>query len=219
MEKHTFSYRHIIWDWNGTLLDDRWLCIDSISSLLKARNLPAIDEEKYARIFRFPVKEYYLEAGFDFTHEPFEIPAMEFIRIYNNRKMECRLQEGAINALESFKQMGCRQYLLSASETGILEEMTRHFGIDHYFDEIKGLDNHFAHGKGPLGLELLASVKADRNTIVMIGDTCHDKEVADLLGVDSILCTNGHFPASRLAGCGTRLIHNLDALNQSLSGI
>ncbi|MFA5815041.1 MAG: hypothetical protein WC865_05425 [Bacteroidales bacterium] len=89
MEKHPFSYRHIIWDWNGTLLDDKWLCIESICTLLLDRNLPPIDEEKYARIFRFPVKEYYQEAGFDFIHEPFEVPAMEFIRIYDSRKKEC----------------------------------------------------------------------------------------------------------------------------------
>jgi phosphoglycolate phosphatase len=219
MKDKSFSYRHIIWDWNGTLLDDRWLCIESISSILLARNLPPVDEKKYARIFRFPVKEYYQEAGFDFDLEPFEIPAMEFIRIYDSRKKECRLQKGAIAVLDLFSKMGCTQYLLSASETGMLEEMTRYFGITHYFEKIIGLNNHYAHGKGDLGLELLSTIQAPVDSIVMIGDTCHDKEVADLLGVDSILCTFGHFPEERLVNCGTQLIGNLDELSSRISGV
>ncbi len=218
-EKRNFTYRHIIWDWNGTLLNDRWLCIESISTLLLNRNLPPLDEEKYARIFRFPVKDYYQDAGFDFSTEPFEVPALEFISIYDNRKKECRLQQGALNALELFAGMGCTQHLLSASETGVLHEMTMHHGISHFFENIKGLDNHYANGKGDLGLELLSSINADPGCILMIGDTCHDKEVADLLGVDSILCTNGHFPEDRLTSCGTRLIENLDELTSSISGI
>jgi phosphoglycolate phosphatase len=219
MMKHPFSYRHIIWDWNGTLLDDRWLCIEAIGSLLKSRGLPAIDEEKYSRIFRFPVREYYRDAGFDFTTEPFEIPAMEFIRAYDSRKKECRLQKDAVTVLELFAGMGCSQYLLSASETGVLREMTQHFGISGYFEKIQGLDNHYAHGKGDLGLEFLSSLNVPAESVVMIGDTCHDKEVADLLGVASILCTNGHFPEERLVNCGAMLVRDLHELASILSGI
>jgi phosphoglycolate phosphatase len=219
MKNTTFTYRHIIWDWNGTLLDDKWLCIESISALLIARDLPPLDEQTYGRIFRFPVKDYYVEAGFDFREEPFEIPAMEFIRLYDRRKTECRLHSGAISVLELLASMGCSQYLLSASETGILKEMTDHFGISHFFKKIMGLDNHYAQGKGELGQILLSEIKAPLDSIVMIGDTCHDKEVADLLGVDSILCTNGHFPPYRLVDCGSHLIENLGQLAETLSSI
>jgi len=212
MEIKPFNYRHIIWDWNGTLLDDKWLCIESISSLLASRNLPPLDNEKYDRIFRFPVREYYRAAGFDFTNEPFEVPAMEFIRLYDHRKKECRLHRGALRILELFYQMGCTQYLLSASETGILNEMAMHFGIARYFSQIRGLDNHYAHGKADLGLELVESIKAQGDSIIMIGDTCHDKEVADLLGIPAVLCSNGHFPKERLLGCGALVIRDLEEL-------
>jgi phosphoglycolate phosphatase len=218
MKNQPFPYRHIIWDWNGTLLDDKWLCIESISNLLAARNLTPLSEEKYGQIFRFPVKDYYRDAGFNFELEPFEIPALEFIKIYDLRKKECSLQKGALASLELFAGMGCTQYLLSASETGVLEEMTAFFGITRFFDKIKGLDNHYANGKGDLGLELLSSIGAPADLVVMIGDTCHDKEVSDLLGVDSILCTNGHFPEERLASCGARLIKDLDELIEQVSG-
>lgn len=217
MKKQPFTYRHIIWDWNGTLLDDKWLCIESINKLLKARDLPVIDEERYDRIFRFPVRDYYRDAGFDFTREPFEVPAMEFIRTYDNRKKECLLFPGAVEVLELLHRLGCTQYLLSASETGMLEEMTRHFGISGYFTRTIGLDNHFAHGKADLGRELLTSISAPGGSIVMIGDTCHDKDVADQLNLPAILLTHGHFPENRLAVCGTLLIGSLEELADLIS--
>ena len=62
----------IIWDWNGTLLDDVELCINSMNLLLKERNLQALTIDRYREIFTFPVKEYYQKAGFNFKTENFE---------------------------------------------------------------------------------------------------------------------------------------------------
>jgi len=51
-------YKHIIWDWNGTLLDDVNIVVNVMNSLLERRSLPLIDIEKYKDIFTFPVKKY-----------------------------------------------------------------------------------------------------------------------------------------------------------------
>ena len=34
------KYTNIIWDWNGTLLDDAWLCVDVMNGMLKEHGLP-----------------------------------------------------------------------------------------------------------------------------------------------------------------------------------
>ena len=34
------AYAHVIWDWNGTLLDDAWLCVDVMNGVLRAHDLP-----------------------------------------------------------------------------------------------------------------------------------------------------------------------------------
>ena len=51
------NYQHIIWDWNGTLLDDVELCADIMNNLLKTRSLSTITLEKYREIFIFPLKD------------------------------------------------------------------------------------------------------------------------------------------------------------------
>ena len=75
-------YKTIIWDWNGTLLNDLDLSVDSVNILLKERNLPTLTVEKYKDIFGFPVIDYYVKAGFDFEKEPFEIPAKQYVKLY-----------------------------------------------------------------------------------------------------------------------------------------
>ena len=61
------KYNHIIWDWNGTLLNDRWLCVEAINQALNKRNLPMLTEGKYKDVFSFPVEDYYKKVGFDFS--------------------------------------------------------------------------------------------------------------------------------------------------------
>ena len=62
----------VIWDWNGTLLDDGWLFVEVMNSILRSRGMNTITLEKYREIFGFPVKDYYLKLGFDLEKEPFE---------------------------------------------------------------------------------------------------------------------------------------------------
>ncbi len=49
-----FNYKHIIWDWNGTLLDDAWLCVEIMNGMLAQRDLPAADPGTLRADFRFP---------------------------------------------------------------------------------------------------------------------------------------------------------------------
>ena len=63
-------YTDVIWDFNGTILDDVAAGIASVNKMLSDRGLPTIkDEEHYRKIFRFPIIEYYRALGFDFIGE------------------------------------------------------------------------------------------------------------------------------------------------------
>jgi len=72
----------IIWDWNGTLLNDAELCVECMNKVLSKRNMQQIDVNDYRKLFTFPVVDYYNAIGFDFSKEDFEVPAMEFINQY-----------------------------------------------------------------------------------------------------------------------------------------
>ena len=84
--------RYLIWDWNGTLLDDVETCVDVMNGMLERRGLaPLKSVECYRGIFTFPVREYYKKAGLDPARESFEKLALEYISEYNRRALSCGL--------------------------------------------------------------------------------------------------------------------------------
>jgi len=199
----------IIWDWNGTLLDDIELCINSMNILLSERKLKVLDKKSYREIFTFPVKEYYKKAGFDFENEPFEVPAMQFIDLYYNNLDTANLFSEVKAALQHFVEKGYNQSILSAMEHEQLLLSLKGKGIIHFFENITGIENHYAHSKVEIGRDLLKKIPFSNPEIVMVGDTLHDLEVADKLGIDCILIANGHQSKERLLGNNTIVINNL----------
>ena len=81
------KYKHVVWDWNGTLVDDTWLFVDIMNGVLKDRNLKGITLDDYRAVFDFPVENYYSKLGFNFSEEAFETAGLDFIKIYDGRKI------------------------------------------------------------------------------------------------------------------------------------
>jgi len=198
MTKQKTKKKAIIWDWNGTLLNDVDICITAMNIVLSRRNLKAIDRNIYADIFTFPVRNYYENCGFDFSREDFEVPAMEFIKLYHEYLPQAKLHSCANDVLENFKSLGLKQFVLSAMEHQSLLKSLEDNGIYNFFEHINGIDNHYAHSKLEMGKELLEKIPFEKNEILMIGDTLHDKDVSQGLGIDFVLVANGHQSEVRL---------------------
>lgn len=206
------QYRHIIWDWNGTLINDAWLCLDILNDLLRKRSKGPITLQQYQNEFDFPVKDFYAQVGFDFAVEPFEALASEFFGKYSERCFECKLQDHAINVLESFRDRGLKQSLLSAYHKPRLEEAVDFFNIRPFFTEIFGLSNYHAAGKVAEGRLLIEKSGNSPDQILLIGDTVHDYEVAQAVGIDCILTLSGHNSRQRLQACRVKVLDSLAEL-------
>ena len=199
------NYTHIIWDWNGTLLDDVAWCITRMNIMLKKRELPIIESVAvYHRVFGFPVKEYYRRVGFDFEKERFENLAVEYIELYHGTEGSVPLFPNTEDVLSDFQQKGIHQIILSASEMSNLLAQMKPFNINTYFDEILGISNIYAESKTDMGKLYIERTKPKK--AVLIGDTIHDKEVADALQVDCILIANGHQSKTSLLSSGAVVI-------------
>jgi phosphoglycolate phosphatase len=207
------TYAHIIWDWNGTLLDDLNLCLEIINNLLSKNHLPAVSRDNYLAIFGFPVQDYYQNIGFDFEKESFEFVSTEFISAYEKGRPNCLLMSGAQETLEWFLSSGYTQSILSASKQAYLNKAVLDYGIKDYFISINGLDNHHAAGKFDLAKEFMIDQDLAPNTILLIGDTLHDAEIAASLGVDCWLIPNGHQGRQRLESAGVPILDSLSDLS------
>jgi len=207
------KHKHIIWDWNGTLINDIWLVVEIMNKMLKKRNLPRIDSKKYRNIFDFPVTKYYSKLGFDFSNESFEKLTNEFISEYYQRFNECKLFNEVKEVLEKIRDRGISQSILSASKEDVLIEKIKYYGIDKYFSRIIGLENHYAESKIERGKKWIAKLNLNPQEVLLIGDTIHDYDVSKHIGCDCLLIANGHHSYKRLASLGIDVIGTLKEIN------
>jgi phosphoglycolate phosphatase len=199
----------IIWDWNGTLLDDVDICVESMNILLRDRQLAEIDVATYKKIFTFPVKDYYQALGFDFTIEAFEIPALAYMDLYIDRVYNARLQQDALSVMDALKRKGVRQFMLSAMEQQLLERTLEHFNLIPYLEHAYGIEDHLGGGKTHRGNQLLSKLNISAHDCLFVGDTLHDKEVAEAIGCPFVLLSNGHQSTARLKADGNMVFDSL----------
>ncbi len=203
---------HVVWDWNGTLIDDHACCVQVINTLLREEGLPEIDRARYRAQFDFPVRRYYERLGFDLEGERWESLAARFIEGYERRVAECRLHDAAVDVLSAVSSRGARSSILSAARATAIEPLLERYGVRGFFTEIVGLDDHYANGKLKLGVDWIRSRSFDRERVILVGDTVHDFEVANAMGIRCVLVSAGHHDRRRLEQCGCAVVDRLQEL-------
>ena len=210
------AYRHIIWDWNGTLLDDAWLCVEVINQILRERKLPGVTLETYRSQFDFPVIRYYERLGLPTDPEGFGDLSQQFIDLYHERFRECTLRPGGSSTLEAIRAQGRQMSVLSASRQDFLEQAVRHFGLEEWFDTLNGIDTIHATGKLERGRSCIEALGIPPTDCLLVGDTIHDYEVAHTLGLQCILLANGHHDSARLQATGKPVLESVSELVRAL---
>ena len=208
--------KHILWDWNGTLLDDAKACVASLNVMLKRRDLPRITVAGYQRTFGFPVREFYVHLGFDVGDALWDGIAREYHALYREFSRTSPLRPGAVKLLAELKARGIAQSVLSACELSLLEAMMRERNILETFDHVCGLPNLYAQSKVHLGRKALLAAGTLPSETLVVGDTTHDFEVAQELGCRCILLAGGHQSAPRLAACGCPVMKDFADLRRHL---
>ena len=205
-------YTHVIWDFNGTVLDDVRLGIDCVNIMLSKRGLPTLpDEESYRRVFGFPIDAYYRRLGFDFEKEDYDtVLAPEWVALYLAGENSCVVRDGVAYVMGRIRERGLHQIMLSASNRTQLEAQLTRLGLKEDFEEILGLDNIHARSKMALAMEWKERNPHARP--LFVGDTEHDAHVADGIGADCILVAGGHQSVDRLKACGKPIISTVSEL-------
>ena len=188
----------VLWDFNGTLLDDVSLSVSSVNALLARRGLPSLTVTAYREVFGFPISAYNRAIGFDLEAESMETISDQFHVEYMRGLPEMTLHRDVPEALEAFRASGLRQFVLSAMEEKRLRGAIEALGIGSFFDAVYGLGDLLGHSKVARGRELLRDHRIDPAQALMIGDTDHDAEVARELGTQVALVAQAHQSAARL---------------------
>jgi len=212
MRKKLTAYRHAVWDWNGTLLDDTWLCCAALNQLLSAENRPRLETERYRMIFEFPAIKVFEKLGFPITGGNFEALSARFMDAYENQKAKCTLHPQAVKILEGLSNHGLSHSILSAYEHRLLEQTLADHDVAHRFVKISGSGDIYAGSKEDRARAHLGDLAHHPDEVVYIGDTAHDLDAAKAMGVDCILIAHGYQHRDNLDGLGARVVDSFEEL-------
>lgn len=208
------SPRHIVWDWNGTLLADNDLAHTAFNASLSAAGLPPMEATETRALYRRPLQGFYEEV---FARK---IPPEEWLIIdevfqaaYRQGLDEVELASGAQETLTAVRAAGWTQSLLSMSRHDVLLTASATWGVDHHFDLIQGHRGIPGATKHALlrehweALEQRFAYTSDE--LVIVGDTHDDADAAAALGAQCILVDSGTQTAEVLRRTGNPVVADL----------
>lgn len=202
---------HVVWDWNGTLLDDLTLVIDSVNHAVKRFDAGPFDVEDYRSHYTRPVKLFY--------EKLLERPLAEadwhrldddFHDAYRQGLPDALLAEDAHEALQEVAEADhTGQSLLSMFWHDELVPAVRRRGIDSYFSRIDGLRGERGPSKTQYLLEHLSVQDVSPFSTVLIGDALDDAAAAHEVGAQAILYHGGSHFRAELEEVGVPVVDSL----------
>lgn len=190
------NYTHIIWDWNGTLVDDVDVTVECVNDTLKAYGLPTTDRQEYLDVITPSMEEYYGRM-IDLSVHPLTEILSHFQSGYAKRLGKLKLQNGAEDVLNHLKSIGAHQYIVSSFEQSALVRDVNLFNIASLFDEISGAGDILCGSKTDRAKQITDHAKLS-GCPVYIGDSISDYNTAKGAGCDCILIAKGHQKKSDL---------------------
>lgn len=182
----------IIWDYNGTVLDDTCHALEAVNDLLSQYALPAIDRPYYLTNFGFPIEKFYRTIGFEVADIGIDKLSEQFVNLYRKKLPDSKTHTLTLQLLNKFKGLDYTQFILSASDQETLDQSVHQQELTPFFKGVYGLNDKRAHSKVALGQKLLSDHNLNPAQCLILGDTDHDFEVGQTIGCDTLLLPHGH---------------------------
>ena len=204
----------ILWDFNGTVMDDKGASVGAVNAMLARRGLPLIEEEWYPKHLVMPLEQFYSDVGLDMQKERIEVVSEEF-------QAECRnfprpVFPEVLETLERFRQKGLRQLLFSSLHHDILTRQAEERGITRYFEGIVGRQDRSLGGKEKAAEAYFAAHNIKAEEVLVVGDLVTDYDMAHYLGCPCALIEKGHQHRDILSKTEAYILHDASELEQLL---
>lgn len=201
---------HIVWDWNGTLLDDLLVVIAAANLSMAEFGVGPIDEDGYRDHFTRPVRSFYdslfsrpiADDEWDRLNDRFHLE-------YFTRADDASLTSDTLRALDAAETNGWRQSLLSMSPQAWLEDIVSRKGVAGRFALIDGLRGATGGLKASHMAEHLSTLEVDPSHTVVVGDTPDDAMAARHVGAHVVLYDGGSHHLPHLEETGAPVAHSL----------
>ena len=202
--------RHFLFDWNGTLQDDLRAAVAGTNAILADQGKPPIGADRYRDVFSFPARGCYEALGIDVEHHDWGALCDRFFSVFASHPVG--LFPGAERTLRTLRAAGATLSIVTSSEQRSVERALERYGIRDAFDAVSGQSDAAAGSKVGQALALFRSLGVGPEEACMVGDTGHDKEVADEIGCACVLLASGYESRARLSARGAPVLDSVDGL-------
>jgi phosphoglycolate phosphatase-like HAD superfamily hydrolase len=192
---------HLVWDWNGTLLDDLSLVVSSTNEAFAAVGGRAVDADEHRTRFRRPVADFYAEV-LERAVDADEFGKLD--RIFHDAyRVGLTTMTLAADAMAAIRSWPGSQSLLSMWFHEELVPAVDTYGLSGIFTRIDGLRTEVGGDlkAGHLATHLDSSGIAG-DQVVLVGDSLDDAVAADAVGAKAVLYTGGFTAPARLRASG-----------------
>jgi phosphoglycolate phosphatase-like HAD superfamily hydrolase len=192
---------HLVWDWNGTLLDDLTLVVAATNTSLASVGGPSVSAEEHRRDYRRPISAYYAHVlGRPITDEEFVDLDRAFHDAYRAGLPATLL---AADALAAIAAWAGTQSLLSMYFHDELVPAVSARGLNPHLSRVDGLRARVGGGsKAPHLRAHLDALGLTGPECVLIGDSIDDAHAAQEVGAAVVLYTGGFTDPQTLHSTG-----------------
>ena len=201
---------HVVWDWNGTLLDDFWLTARIVAATLATMGITGITGEHVRDSFTRPFGEFYTRLlGHPVSAEEYTYIRRRYVAEYDAEVLDLSLQPDAEQALEHVGSVAT-QSLLSMAPDAQVQSLVDHHDIRGRFLRVEGSPTASSDGNKAGRLrQHLAVLGVEARQTTVIGDTVDDHEAAEACGARAILVTSGSQAREALEATGSPVVDSL----------
>lgn len=201
---------HVVWDWNGTLLDDLSIVVEAVNRSISLFGEGPITEEDYRDHYTRPVKHFYDSLlGRTVTNEEWLRLNSTFHDVYFGLATGVGLAPGAVRAIDLLERAGWSQSLLSMSPQPWLDQIVRRLGLAERFAVVDGLSGSTGGRKAEHLEGHLEVLAISGSEVVVVGDTPDDVAAARHVGARAILFHGGSHHLDLLESQGVPIAETL----------
>jgi len=194
------KYRLIVFDWDGTIIDSAMTIAECIRESARDMGLPVPTMDQASHVIGLGLHDSLRMAVPELQAEQYPQFVANYRRHFLAREDSMTLFRGMKEVLAELSKSRTLAIATGKSRRG-LDRALAATGVGPFFSASRCADETNPKPHPAMLLELMEELDTAKESVLMIGDTSHDLEMARAAEVDSVAVTYGAHPEEGLRAC------------------
>lgn len=211
-------YQVVVFDWDGTLMDSTREIVRAMQAACADVGLPVPDDGRASWVIGLSLDRALAHVAPDLTPELEPQFMARYRHHYLRRDPELRLFEGVVPMLDRLRAAGVELAVATGKSRVGLNRALESTGLGDYFSVTRCADETFGKPHPGMLLEIMDELSVMPDSVLMVGDTSHDLNMAANARVHGLGVSYGAHPEQELRRHPHQdVLHSVISVQQWLS--